>query len=235
MGMIPQVTCRNCRKKYSKLKRHCPNCGLERVKHSTRVPASTAATVKETSASQRAKNASKYRTIFGAIILVAIVGCTIAMVSISIHRSDAAGKQEQLQSEQKESGQATTALSKDKDTKSDGDNQKDTEDSNQEDGTDVISGADTADADNDTAKTVSSISITYLSTEKTEFSMSIGDNIQLDATVYPLDDTKEVVWSSSDTSILTVTDGLVTGVSSGEANVIATCEGVQAICKVLVW
>ncbi|MGI6012692.1 MAG: Ig-like domain-containing protein [Oscillospiraceae bacterium] len=231
MGMIPQVTCRNCRKKYSKLKRHCPYCGLERVKHSTRTPTSTAATVKETSASQRARNASKYRTIFGAVILVAIVGCTIAMVSMSIHKSDAAGKQEQAQSEQKkEDGQATTALSKDKEAEKDGDNQKDIDDADQKEGTDDADAAD----DGTTGK-ISSISITYLSAEKTEFSMSIGDNIQLDATVYPLDDTKEVQWSSSDTSVLTVTDGLVTGVASGEANVIAICDGVQATCKVLVW
>ncbi len=228
MGMIPQVTCRHCRKKYSKLKRHCPYCGLERVKQSTRTPVSTASTVKETSASQRVQSAAKYRMIFCAVILVAVVGCTIAMVSVSISRSNAAGKQEASQTAGAADGQATTALSKDK-------NQKDASKDTSSDQTADENG--NADAGNDAANAnaTTSVSITYLSAEKTEFSMNVGDAIQLDATIYPLNEEKTVEWSSSDSSILTVADGLVTGVSSGEANVIATCDGVQAVCKVLVW
>lgn len=227
MGMIPQVTCRNCRKKFSKLKKHCPYCGMERVRQSTRAAASTASTVKETSANQRAKNMAKYRMIFGGIILVAVIACTIAMVSISIQNADSAAKDDK-----QDSGQASTALS---------DNKKDEVDTDQKDDADQQDNDNDPDPDADDqqsgASSVTSIAITYLSTEKTEFSMAIGDKIQLDASVYPQSEAdRSVTWSTSNTSVISVSDdGLVTGIGSGEAYVIATCEGVQKQCKVYVW
>ncbi|CBZ42010.1 putative capsid decoration protein [Pseudomonas phage phi15] len=44
----------------------------------------------------------------------------------------------------------------------------------------------------------------------------------------------EVVWSSSDDLVATVTDGLVSAVSSGKANVTATYGDLTATCVVTV-
>jgi hypothetical protein len=83
--------------------------------------------------------------------------------------------------------------------------------------------------------TVTSITISYFTDPKTEFSMSVGGQIPLTATVYPLDVEATATWRSTDESICTVDEnGVVTGVSAGWGSVIAECGGVAAECKVLV-
>ncbi|MFB0919448.1 MAG: Ig-like domain-containing protein [Oscillospiraceae bacterium] len=83
--------------------------------------------------------------------------------------------------------------------------------------------------------TVESISITYLGQTKTEFTMSSGNTIQLDASIYPLDVQGTIEWSSSKEDVLTVDkDGLVTAVGKGWASVVARCYGGAAECKVWV-
>ncbi len=83
--------------------------------------------------------------------------------------------------------------------------------------------------------TIESISITYLGQAKTEFTMSSGGTIQLDASIYPLDVQGTTEWSSSKEDILTVDQtGLVTAVGKGWGSVIARCYGKAAECKVWV-
>lgn len=82
---------------------------------------------------------------------------------------------------------------------------------------------------------VTSITITFLGSETTEFAMNPGDTIQLKGNPYPLDVNATVEWISSNEAILTVDEtGLVTGVSSGWATVTATCGAVSAVCDVWV-
>lgn len=65
--------------------------------------------------------------------------------------------------------------------------------------------------------------------------MNVGSEVPLKANVYPLDVTVPATWSSSDESILTVSDdGVVTGVSPGWAKVIASCGSVSQECSVWV-
>ena len=83
--------------------------------------------------------------------------------------------------------------------------------------------------------TVTSITISYFTEPKTEFSMSVGGQVPLTATVYPLEVEATATWRSTDESICTVDEnGVVTGVSPGWGSVIAECGGVAAECKVLV-
>ena len=62
---------------------------------------------------------------------------------------------------------------------------------------------------------------------------SLNSTQQLSATTTPIGG--EVTWSSSDTSVATVSDtGLVTSVAYGNATITATCGGLSATCSVLV-
>ncbi|WP_052446896.1 Ig-like domain-containing protein [Candidatus Soleaferrea massiliensis] len=73
--------------------------------------------------------------------------------------------------------------------------------------------------------------------DKSEEELRVGETVQLTANVLPADaDNKEIRWSVSDSSILSVEDGLVTALKGGEAYVnVATVDGnFQARCKVAV-
>lgn len=83
---------------------------------------------------------------------------------------------------------------------------------------------------------VESVTITFLDEEKTEFSMSVGNTVQLGAIIYPVEIEGPLEWESTDETVLTVSDdGLVTAVGSGSARVICRCYGAAAECSVLVW
>ena len=82
---------------------------------------------------------------------------------------------------------------------------------------------------------VSSITLKYLGSERTEFTEAVGEVVPLTAEVYPTDVTEPVVWASSNESVARVNDsGEVTGVASGSTEITATCGGVTATCKVVV-
>ena len=68
------------------------------------------------------------------------------------------------------------------------------------------------------------VKVTGVTIDKPTASVRVGEKVQLTAIVAPSDATnKNVTWSSSDTSIATVsTSGLVTGVKKGQANITVT-------------
>jgi formylglycine-generating enzyme required for sulfatase activity len=70
----------------------------------------------------------------------------------------------------------------------------------------------------------------------TEAEMEIGQLLSLSATVAPGDATpKTVYWSSSDSSVATVSSGgTVTAVAEGECDILATCVDKVAVCHVAV-
>lgn len=75
-----------------------------------------------------------------------------------------------------------------------------------------------------------------LSLDKTTAEIEEDGTVQINATVYPAG--TEVTWTVDDTSVISVVAGLVTGLSVGEANVVASInvDGVvkTATCKVTV-
>ena len=82
---------------------------------------------------------------------------------------------------------------------------------------------------------VSSITITFLGSPRTEFAAKVGDSVPLKATVYPVDSEAEVTWSSEDESIVKVDqDGNVTAVGKGNTKIVVACGGVTAECKVYI-
>ena len=83
----------------------------------------------------------------------------------------------------------------------------------------------------------SEISVTSITLSKSIMSITVNDTEQLTATVLPEDATdKTVSWTSSDPSVATVTDGLITAISPGTTIITATTQdgNFTAQCSVTV-
>ena len=65
-------------------------------------------------------------------------------------------------------------------------------------------------------------------------SVNYGATGTLVATASPSDTTDEITWGSSDTSVATVADGVVTAVGLGTATITASCGSYSATCTVTV-
>ena len=80
-----------------------------------------------------------------------------------------------------------------------------------------------------------SVDVESVSLDITTLSLSVGESATLTATVKPDNASdKNVVWTSSDNSVATVSNGKVTAVKAGTATVKATCGGKTAECVVTV-
>ena len=80
--------------------------------------------------------------------------------------------------------------------------------------------------------------VTGVSLDRSDASLKVGESLTLTATVSPAEATKrDVTWSSSDTSVATVSDtGVVSAVKAGSATITATTAegGFKATCNVKV-
>ena len=80
-----------------------------------------------------------------------------------------------------------------------------------------------------------SVDVESVSLDITTLSLSVGESATLTATVKPDNASdKNVVWTSSDNSVATVSNGKATAVKAGTATVKATCGGKTAECVVTV-
>lgn len=81
------------------------------------------------------------------------------------------------------------------------------------------------------------VSVTGVTLNKEDISISVGDEETLIATVSPTDATnKSVTWSTGDSSVATVEDGVVTGVAAGSTTITVTTDdgGFTDTCSVTV-
>ena len=98
----------------------------------------------------------------------------------------------------------------------------------------------TATANGDKTKTATcavtvkpdSVSAESVTLSETTLTLEIGDTETLTATVTPADTTDTVEWSSSDETVATVENGVVTAVGRGTATITATAGGASATCTV---
>ena len=78
------------------------------------------------------------------------------------------------------------------------------------------------------------ISCTSISIDKNAIVFSSSEPIYLNASVTPIDTTDTVVWETSDSTIATVSDGVVVPVSVGECTITVRCGNFSAACNVSV-
>ena len=65
--------------------------------------------------------------------------------------------------------------------------------------------------------------------------MGVGEQLMLTATVQPASQSgNEIIWSSSNLEVATVTDGMVTAVGQGECDIVAQYGDVSAVCHIQV-
>ena len=81
---------------------------------------------------------------------------------------------------------------------------------------------------------VVSVPATGITLSKTSLSLTNGNTATLTATVTPSNSTDSVVWTSNNTSVATVSNGVVTAVGNGSATITATAGSKSATCSVTV-
>ena len=176
MSMIPEVKCRRCGETFSSMRSRCPNCGTRRVTQSSRTPSTTPGTVRGTASYERAETNTKWQLIFGLILVVAVILAVIVMVTTSLEGMDSA---------QQSNTQITPPIA-----------------------TQYVPEIESAPTPPPTAPPqVEGIRVMYYTNELTsEFTMWVGDKLDLTAQVMPLTlEGAKVTWSSSDENYMTVT------------------------------
>lgn len=79
------------------------------------------------------------------------------------------------------------------------------------------------------------IEITGITLSKSEIEVGVDKTVTLEATVSPAEGYHpSITWTSANTSVATVSDGVVTGVGAGTTTITAECGGKTATCKVTV-
>ena len=77
--------------------------------------------------------------------------------------------------------------------------------------------------------------VSGITLSRTHYELKVGENVTLTATVSPADATdKTVTWSTSDSSVATVKDGVVTALKVGFATIAAKAGGKTASCAISV-
>ncbi len=78
-------------------------------------------------------------------------------------------------------------------------------------------------------------SVEKITLSKTEISLGVGDTEQITATVEPEDaENKNIDWYAEDENIVSVKEGLITGLKAGKTNVVVRIGSVESKCAVTV-
>ena len=233
MSVIPQVACKRCGKEFSALRPRCPYCGTRRVKTGDRVPLTTSSQNRGTPAAERAVINTKWQMIFGMILLAAVILAVIVLVTVGLNEAKAdtaAAPQNTPIANTPTPVPATPDVTETDEPESSAEPQT-TDDPEASDAPEATASPEPSATPEPGA--VQSITLLFFGSPRTEFAAAVGDEVQLKAQLTP-DSDKTVTWSSADSSVATVNNGLVKGVGPGTTTITATCDGVSAKCIVYI-
>lgn len=79
------------------------------------------------------------------------------------------------------------------------------------------------------------VMVTGLTLDQDNIKMEVGSQLTLNATIMPVSAMNQAVtWTTTNNTIATVDNGVVTAIAPGECYIVATCGDKQAICHVIV-
>ena len=237
MAITPNVTCRRCRRTFSRLRSRCPYCGTQRIKAATQfdtesdIMSEFDAPTESTSASGAAPRPrsqpkaagarpipganthAKWQMIFGVLILTGLMVSVIAMISASLNNT----ADEQPEPSPPISSIVPTTPTPPEET---------------------ATATQTETPQPSPTGEVTSITFTAGGAPLpfgNQFTLNVGGSIQLGVTLSPADPEAEIIWSSDNGTVATVdSTGLVTGTGAGWAKISVSCKGQTESCDVWV-
>ena len=202
MSLIPNTTCQRCHRQYPAFRSRCPHCGMKNETAAQRAVPEADSAVKGTDAARRAVENLNWQMLIGAILLVCIIAAVIALVSVNV--SKAAGDSAGgLRQQEMEEVPATSVP------------------------TPTLEPTPSPTP----PPAITALIITFNNNELTDFTEAVGTELQLSAVPYPVGIETEIIWSSDNEDVATITeDGLVTIVGSGVCTLEAQAGGTRTTC-----
>lgn len=202
MSLIPNTTCQRCHRQYPAFRSRCPHCGMKKEETAQRAVPEADSAVKGSEASRRAAENVNWQMLIGGILLVCIIVAVIALVSVNVKKD--VGELPPEQGQQQLDDIAPTSVP-----------------------TPTVEPSPSPTP----PPAITALMITFNNAELTDFTEPVGSELQLTATPYPLGIEVEVIWSSDNEEVATITeDGLLTIVGEGVCTIEAQAGGTRTTC-----
>ena len=223
MGLIGQVKCGRCDRKYSALRGRCPYCGARKNKGGKR--------------SQSGNN--KWQLIVGLVVLAVII-ITVIIVIISSLSGKSKNKDKNTETTGNNTNSSFTDIIKQQNegvSSAEG-TPANTEGTQTGTGTETQTGTQTGTGTETQTGTTTppAPTVTSITLNRSDFTLSqIGETWQMKATVLPANSGAEVEWSSENEKVCVISStGVVTAVDKGTTNIVCKAGGKEAKCIVRV-
>ncbi len=228
MGIISDVKCGRCDRRYSGFRARCPYCGARRGKRGKHANDS---------------DNSKGKLIIGLLLILVLAVAVVVLVVTSVNdkkaqNDDNQQEQTHIPGDEDITNAQGTGGQQDAGSDSQNTDNTSTDDTNPNDaeaGEDSGEGTDgTTDADGQQTK-VTAVSITCFGEATEGFTVSVGDKLNLSYVTTPADAGENIEWKSSNENVFTILQtGEFTALAKGTEYLTLTVDGVTATCLVVV-
>ncbi|MGE4483633.1 MAG: Ig domain-containing protein [Oscillospiraceae bacterium] len=212
MGIISEVKCSRCDRRFSGLRGRCPYCGARRGKNGKRVADG---------------DNSMWKLIVGVLILLVLIAAVIVLIMSTLKDKDVVTSTTTTD---------TQTITSTGDLEGEGVNSVEGDTTTN---TGTVTGTETdtdTSTQTNTAVSVEKVTITYGGSETVDFTIKTTDPpLTLKCVTVPADAEEPVIWESSDENVFVVLQtGKVTAIGKGDATLTVTCGDATAECIVRV-